>query len=86
VVTSAALTNSATPTLAGTAEAGSTVTVAIGGATYTTTATGGHWSIDLATATPVTGSLSLDANGANAVQLYVGTPHSYYSIYAEDPR
>ncbi|WP_205215815.1 beta strand repeat-containing protein, partial [Azospirillum brasilense] len=52
-VTSAALTNSAAPTLAGTAEAGSTVTVTIGGATYTTTATGGTWSIDLATATPV---------------------------------
>ncbi|PWC62034.1 hypothetical protein TSH58_25810, partial [Azospirillum sp. TSH58] len=66
-VTSAALTNSATPTIGGTAEAGSTVTVTIGGATYTTTATGGNWSIDLATATPVTGALSLNANGANAV-------------------
>ncbi|WP_114861117.1 SwmB domain-containing protein, partial [Azospirillum brasilense] len=66
-VTSAALTNSATPTIAGTAEAGSTVTVTIGGATYTTTATGGTWSIDLATATPTAGSLSLNANGANPV-------------------
>ncbi|UKJ77883.1 beta strand repeat-containing protein [Azospirillum brasilense] len=66
-VTSAALSNSTTPTLAGTAEAGSTVTVTVGGATYTTTATGGNWSIDLATATPVTGSLNLNANGANPV-------------------
>ncbi|CAO3456932.1 hypothetical protein [Azospirillum argentinense] len=66
-VTSAALSNSATPTIAGTAEAGSTVTVTVGGATYTTTATGGTWSIDLATATPVSGSLSLNANGANPV-------------------
>ncbi|UKJ76048.1 Ig-like domain-containing protein [Azospirillum brasilense] len=62
-----ALSNSTTPTLAGTAEAGSTVTVTVGGATYTTTATGGNWSIDLATATPVTGSLNLNANGANPV-------------------
>ncbi|WP_246472988.1 Ig-like domain-containing protein, partial [Azospirillum tabaci] len=67
VVTSAALSNSTAPTLTGTAEAGSTVTVTAGGATYTTTATGGNWSVDLATATPVTGALSLNANGANTV-------------------
>ena len=67
VVTSAALTNSTTPTIAGTAEAGSTVTVTVGGATYTTTAAGGNWSLDLSTATPVTGTLSLNANGTNAV-------------------
>ncbi|AWJ94861.1 hemagglutinin/hemolysin-related protein (plasmid) [Azospirillum baldaniorum] len=67
-VTSAALTNSATPVIGGTAEAGSTVTVAIGGATYTTTATnGGAWSLNLATATPTAGSLNLNANGANPV-------------------
>ncbi|WP_454017463.1 Ig-like domain-containing protein [Azospirillum sp. Marseille-Q6669] len=69
VVTSAALTNSATPTLAGTAEAGSTVTVTVGGATYSTTATGGTWSINLATATPTAGSLSLNANGTNPVSV-----------------
>ncbi|NUB17587.1 hypothetical protein GAY28_38530, partial [Azospirillum brasilense] len=67
VVTSAALSNSTTPILTGTAEAGSTVTVTIGGATYTTTATGGNWSVNLATSTPTTGSLSLNANGANPV-------------------
>ncbi|WP_044563930.1 DUF4347 domain-containing protein, partial [Azospirillum sp. B4] len=69
VVTSAALTNSATPTITGTAEAGSTVTLTVGGATYTTTATGGTWSINLSTATPTSGSLSLNANGANAVSV-----------------
>ncbi|MGY0794064.1 SwmB domain-containing protein, partial [Azospirillum argentinense] len=66
-VTSAALSNSATPTIGGTAETGSTVTVTIGGATYTTTATNGTWSLNLATATPTSGSLSLNANGTNAV-------------------
>ncbi|MBK3733313.1 DUF4347 domain-containing protein, partial [Azospirillum brasilense] len=69
VVTSAALTKNATPVLAGTAEAGSTVTVTVGGATYTTTATNGTWTLDLATATPTTGSLSLNANGTNAVSV-----------------
>ncbi|MGY0747215.1 SwmB domain-containing protein, partial [Azospirillum argentinense] len=69
VVTSAALSNSATPIIAGTAEADSTVTVTIGGATYTTTATNGSWSINLATATPASGSLSLNANGTNAVSV-----------------
>ncbi|WP_449229282.1 Ig-like domain-containing protein [Azospirillum argentinense] len=73
-VTSAALTNSATPTLAGTAEAGSTVTITVGGATYTTTATNGAWSIDLATATPTTGSLTLNANGANPVSATATDP------------
>ncbi|QEL92840.1 hypothetical protein D9621_21040 [Azospirillum brasilense] len=66
-VTSAALTKNATPTLTGTAEAGSTVTVTVGGATYTTTATNGTWSINLATETPTAGSLALNANGANPV-------------------
>ncbi|WP_175429714.1 Ig-like domain-containing protein [Azospirillum argentinense] len=66
-VTSAALSNSTTPTLTGTAEAGSTVTVTIGGATYTTTATNGTWSLNLATATPTAGSLSLNPNGTNPV-------------------
>ncbi|QCO07159.1 Ig-like domain-containing protein [Azospirillum argentinense] len=66
-VTSAALSNSTTPTLTGTAETGSTVTVTVGGATYTTTATNGTWSINLATATPTAGALSLNPNGTNPV-------------------
>ncbi|TBU87362.1 DUF4347 domain-containing protein [Phytopseudomonas dryadis] len=68
-VTSPALTNSTTPLLSGTAETGSTVTVSIGGATYTTVASGGAWSLDLASATPVAGSLALDVNGANPVSV-----------------
>ncbi|TRO24205.1 DUF4347 domain-containing protein, partial [Ectopseudomonas mendocina] len=69
VVTSPALTNAPTPMLSGTAEAGSTVTVTIGGATYTTVASGGAWSLDLATATPAAGSLALNTNGANPVSI-----------------
>jgi hypothetical protein len=62
-VTSGDTTNSPTPTLSGTAEAGVTITLTIdlgGGAsvTYTTTAgPDGTWSIDLATATPTDGAL-----------------------------
>ncbi|MGR0189118.1 Ig-like domain-containing protein, partial [Azospirillum aestuarii] len=68
-VTSAALTNGTTPALAGTAEAGSTVTVTVGGATYTTTAAAGTgvWSVNLSSATPASGTLSLNANGTNTV-------------------
>ncbi|MGE7419047.1 beta strand repeat-containing protein, partial [Methylobacterium tarhaniae] len=69
VVTSAALTRNGAPILTGTAETGSTVAVAVGGASYTTTATGGAWSLDLATATPVTGRLNLDTNGSNAISV-----------------
>ncbi|RIV94025.1 Ig-like domain-containing protein, partial [Azospirillum brasilense] len=60
------LSNSATPTITGTAEAGATVTVEVGGATYTTTATNGTWSIDLSQP-PSSGTLTLNANGANPV-------------------
>ncbi len=70
VITSGALTNSTTPVISGTAEAGATVTVTVGGATYSAVATGGAWSIDLATAAPVFGSLVLDANGSNAVSVF----------------
>ena len=68
-VTTAALTNSTTPVIAGTAESGSAVTVTVGGATYITTATNGTWSFDLATAVPATGTLSLNVNGANPVSV-----------------
>jgi predicted phage tail protein len=62
-VTSPALTDSPTPTISGTGEVGVTITLTIdlgGGAsvTYETTTDGdGNWSIDLATATPVSGVL-----------------------------
>lgn len=68
-VTSPALSNSTTPLLSGTAETGSTLTVSIGGATYTTVASSGAWSLDLSSATPVAGSLALDINGANPVSV-----------------
>jgi len=68
-ITSSALGNSATPLLGGTAENGATVSITLGGATYTTIASGGSWSLDLATATPVSGSLALNLNGANSLSV-----------------
>ena len=68
-MTSAATTNNIAPVISGTAEAGTTVTVTVGGATYTTTATGGTWSLDLGTATPSSGTLLLNTNGTNAVSV-----------------
>ena len=54
-------TNDATPVIAGTAEPGSGVSVAVAGATYATTAgSDGAWSVDLGTATPTAGTLALD--------------------------
>ncbi|WP_349630274.1 Ig-like domain-containing protein [Acidovorax sp. CCYZU-2555] len=69
VINTAALTNQALPTLSGTAETNATVTVVVGGATYTTTATGGAWSINLASANPHAGVLALNANGSNWVSV-----------------
>lgn len=66
-ITSAALTNLSAPTLTGTAEAGSRVTVSVAGATYATPADGGSWSVDLGTVGPDSGTLALDTDGANAV-------------------
>ena len=69
-ITSPALTGSIVPTIAGTAEANSTVTIAVGGATYATIASNdGTWFLDLGSATPASGSLVLDITGANAVQV-----------------
>ena len=61
-------TNEATPVLEGTAEAGSVVTIEVGGATYEVTATpAGTWSVNTETAMPITGTFSPDENGANEV-------------------
>ncbi len=70
VITSAALTNQASPTLTGTAEAGSSLTISVGGAQYSA-ATGldGRWSLDLSSARPASGTLALNSNGSNAVQV-----------------
>ncbi len=67
-ITSTSLVRATTPTLAGTAAAGATVTVTVGGATYKVIATNqGAWTLNLATAAPVSGTLALNANGANTV-------------------
>ncbi|MBI3382830.1 MAG: DUF4347 domain-containing protein [Aquabacterium sp.] len=54
-------TTSTTPTLTGTATlaGGDTMTVTVGGATYDVTPSNGVWSLDLATATPTSGTLAL---------------------------
>lgn len=61
-------TNDATPVLSGTAEAGSTLTVTVSGATYTIVAGGsGNWSLDTKTEVPDSGIFSPDVNGSNEV-------------------
>ncbi|MGF9762733.1 Ig-like domain-containing protein [Microvirga sp. 0TCS3.31] len=63
-------TNDATPVLTGTATlgAGEALKVVVGGATYTVVPNGtGHWSLDLGTATPASGTLSLPADGTYAI-------------------
>ena len=63
------LTNNTTPALSGTADAGDTVTVVVGGATYTVTAIAGNtWSLDTAVAIPTSGTFSL-VEGANNIEL-----------------
>ncbi|MFT3858106.1 MAG: Ig-like domain-containing protein [Aquabacterium sp.] len=56
-------TTSTTPTLTGTATlgAGETMTLTIGNAVYNVTPSGGSWSLDLASAVPVSGTLALQA-------------------------
>ncbi|MDH5499707.1 MAG: hypothetical protein OEY72_01240, partial [Gammaproteobacteria bacterium] len=62
------LTNDATPTVTGTAEAGSTNTITFAGATYTVVANGsGLWSLDTGTVTPATGTFAPNVNGVNDV-------------------
>ena len=61
-------TDDRTPVLTGTAEAGSTVTVEVGGATYVVTAdASGNWSIDTEVDSPNSGSFNPDLNGVNEV-------------------
>lgn len=57
-------TNSLTPVLTGSATlaAGETMTVTVGGATYYVTPVAGSWTLDLATAVPVSGTLTLVMN------------------------
>ncbi|WKX76576.1 Ig-like domain-containing protein [Zobellia laminariae] len=62
------ITNDTTPVITGTAEANSTVTVVVAGATYTTTAdASGNWTIDTETAIADSGSFTPNVNGTNEV-------------------
>jgi hypothetical protein len=63
------LTNDSTPVLTGTADADTTVTVAVGGAIYSTTAPDGTWTIDTAISTPTAGTFTPNLNGANEVSV-----------------
>lgn len=60
------LSSALTPVLSGSATlaGGETLTVTVGGAQYTVSAVGGHWTLDLSSATPVSGSLALAVNGS----------------------
>ena len=60
-------TNDPTPVITGTAEADSTISVVVAGATYNTMATaGGSWSVDTS-AMPSSGAFNPDLNGTNTV-------------------
>jgi len=61
--------NNTSPMISGTAEAGSTIDVVVGGATYQVTAdpTTGAWSVDTASATPSSGSFTALTNGTHEV-------------------
>jgi len=64
------LSNSATPTLRGTAEAGATVTVTVGGATYSVVAdVNGNWSVNTATAAPASGTFTPLTGATNPVSV-----------------
>lgn len=68
-ITTADTTNSPYPDISGTAEAGSTITLTIAGATYTTTtAIGGTWNIYTGN-NPTSGTFTLDPNGGNSVSV-----------------
>ena len=60
---------STTPTLTGTATlaAGETLSVSVGGATYAVVPTGGNWSLNLASATPASGTLALTYSSTHSV-------------------
>ena len=66
-ITSAELSNVATPVIAGNAEPGASVIVTVGGATYTVQAGDQGWTLDLGAAEATSGELSLNVNGENPV-------------------
>ena len=66
------VTNDATPTLTGTAEAFSTVTVVVGGATFEVVAeSGGTWSLDTGAVAPESGTFSPNVDGSAANDVIV---------------
>ena len=64
-ITSPALTGDLTPRISGMAEAGCTITLTLAGASYTTSAIGGVWSVDTGTITPQSGTLALQPDGSH---------------------
>ena len=61
-------TTNTTPVITGTADAGASVAVSIGGADYTVVANGsGQWSLDTGAMAPDSGSFNPNTNGANEV-------------------
>ena len=70
-ITSSALTNQVSPTVTGTAEPFSTITLTINGATFTTTVNAnGNWTINTATATPTSGTLGTFTDGPYPISVY----------------
>lgn len=68
IITSDANITTPTPVIAGTAEAGSKVTLTVGNATYiTTTASDGTWSVDTKNTNPVSGTFSSITTGGTSV-------------------
>lgn len=64
----AQVTNDPTPVITGTADAGATVSVVVGTASYTVVANGaGQWTLDTGSVGPDTGTFNPNTNGANAV-------------------
>lgn len=88
-ITSATSTADSSPVITGTADAGMTITVVVGSATYTTVATGGVWSIDTGSATPISGSFTALSNGIHAVnastQDAAGNPRQVGQTLLMDP-
>jgi hypothetical protein len=71
VFTSSALTNQVPPTITGIAEPNSTLTLVINGATYNTPVdANGNWSVNTATATPISGTLGTFTDGNYPVSAY----------------
>lgn len=64
----AQVTNDTTPVITGSADAGVTVSVSVGGALYSVVAgVSGQWTLDTETATPDSGSFNPNTNGVNTV-------------------